>query len=543
MFKNFFVLNRLVNEIDKAANGAVIEAIFSQEKQKLILSCSKDSNNFFIEICTSLQDPYFILRTGFKRAKKNTIDFFDPFIKSIITGISISDKDRIIKLVTTRGQLYFTIRGPRTNIYSVSGDLIQSFKKISADNSEKAINDILESNFSNQPVYPQLSFTDNDLMETIKKNYPQINKEMIKEVELRKATNPNSSYEQLFANTIEEIYNSDFCIFSDENLGKYFLAPASFIQYANLSKTIFKNVNEAISNLLKTRYIHLSADLSQKIIEKYISTELEKTSYKLNNLKARISKGSNEEKYSKFGNLLLINLWKLNKGNESIELEDVYNSNEKIKITLDKKLSPQKNVDYYFDKSRSEKINFEKSKILYDQLLKRYSFLQSKKEKLNSITESKEYEELKKELKIKTENYKNTEENMSDKFKHYLVENKYDVYVGKDSTNNDLLTTRFAKQNDYWFHARSVPGSHVVLRVNNTKEIVPKSVLKKAASLAAYHSKAKTAGVVPVSYTFKKYVIKKKGMDAGKVALLKEEVLLVKPEIPGGCEYMTSDLE
>ncbi|MDP4114583.1 MAG: NFACT RNA binding domain-containing protein [Bacteroidota bacterium] len=543
MFKNFFVLNRLVNEIDEAADGAVIEAIFSQEKQKLILSCSKDSNNFFIEICTSLQDPYFILRTGFKRAKKNTIDFFDSFIKSIITGISISDKDRIIKLVTTKGQLYFTIRGPRTNIYSVSGDLIQSFKKISADNSEKAINDILESNFSNQPVYPQLSFTDSDLMETIKKNYPQINKEMIKEVELRKVSNPNSSYEQLFADTIGEIYNNDFCIFSDENLGKYFLAPASYIQYANLSKTIFKNVNEAISNLLKTRYIHLSAELSQKIIEKYISTELEKTSYKLNNLKARISKGSNEEKYSKFGNLLLINLWKLNKGNESIELEDVYNSNEKIKITLDKKLSPQKNVDYYFDKSRSEKINFEKSKILYDQLLKRYSFLQSKKEKLNSITESKEYEELKKELKIKTENYKNTEENMSDKFKHYLVENKYDVYVGKDSTNNDLLTTRFAKQNDYWFHARSVPGSHVVLRVNNTKEVVPKSVLKKAASLAAYHSKAKTAGVVPVSYTFKKYVIKKKGMDAGKVALLKEEVLLVKPEIPGGCEYMTSDLE
>jgi predicted ribosome quality control (RQC) complex YloA/Tae2 family protein len=62
--------------------------------------------------------------------------------------------------------------------------------------------------------------------------------------------------------------------------------------------------------------------------------------------------------------------------------------------------------------------------------------------------------------------------------------------------------------------------------------------LKAAASLAAYHSKAKTSGMAPVSYTQKKYVTKKKGMDPGKVALLKEAVLIVKPEIPEGCEYV-----
>ncbi|MDP2363753.1 MAG: NFACT RNA binding domain-containing protein, partial [Ignavibacteria bacterium] len=87
--------------------------------------------------------------------------------------------------------------------------------------------------------------------------------------------------------------------------------------------------------------------------------------------------------------------------------------------------------------------------------------------------------------------------------------------------------------------ARSVSGSHLVLRVENTKEGIPKDVIKKAASLAAYHSKAKTAGVVPVAYTFKKYVVKRKGMPVGQVSLLKEEVLLVKPEIPESCEYLT----
>ncbi len=110
--------------------------------------------------------------------------------------------------------------------------------------------------------------------------------------------------------------------------------------------------------------------------------------------------------------------------------------------------------------------------------------------------------------------------------------------MGKDSKSNDLLTLKFAKQNDYWFHARAVPGSHVILRVENTKEAIPKSVLKKVASLAAYHSKAKTAGLVPVSYTFKKYVVKRKGMEPGKVALLKEDTILVTPEIPEGVEFV-----
>lgn len=91
-----------------------------------------------------------------------------------------------------------------------------------------------------------------------------------------------------------------------------------------------------------------------------------------------------------------------------------------------------------------------------------------------------------------------------------MIEGKYDLYVGKDSKNNDLLTTKFAKQNDYWLHARGASGSHAVLRIHNTKEPVPKSVLKKSASIAAFHSKAKTAGIVPVAFTFKKYVVKKK---------------------------------
>ncbi|RPI74427.1 MAG: DUF814 domain-containing protein [Ignavibacteriales bacterium] len=142
-----------------------------------------------------------------------------------------------------------------------------------------------------------------------------------------------------------------------------------------------------------------------------------------------------------------------------------------------------------------------------------------------------------KELKLNREEKKKQGDDLKSKFKHYVILDKYNVYVGKDSKNNDLLTMKFAKPNDYWFHARSVSGSHVVLKNENPKEGIPKNILKITASLAAYHSKAKTSGMAPVSYTQKKYVTKRKGMETGKVALTKEEVLIVRPEIPKECKY------
>ncbi len=222
-----------------------------------------------------------------------------------------------------------------------------------------------------------------------------------------------------------------------------------------------------------------------------------------------------------------------------MEIDDIYSSGSKIKIKLDSKLSPQKNVDRYFEKSRDSKINFEKSSKLFFSAKNEFERLKPYQIRIEKNPSLEEINLIMKELKIKDDEKQTFNEDIESKFKHYLIDKKYHVFVGKDSVNNDLLTTRFAKQNDFWFHARSVSGSHVVLRTENTKDVIPKTILKKVASLAAYHSKAKTAGVVPVSYTLKKYVFKRKGQPAGQVSLLKEEVLLVKPEIPVDSEYLT----
>ena len=298
---------------------------------------------------------------------------------------------------------------------------------------------------------------------------------------------------------------------------------------------------EAQNYLLSKKYFLQDKYSKEKLIRNHIERELKKVISKIQNLQGVIERGTKEEEYNKNGKLLLANLSSIKSRMSSIVVEDIFSGGEKVNIKLNPAMTPQKNIDYYFEKSRSEKIAFNKSRELFENAKKDFERLKKMENSLDNIESTKELDDLMKQLKIKTTQESNDKEDLSSKFKHYIIENKYDLYVGKDSKNNDLLTTKFAKQNDYWFHSRGSSGSHAVLRIHNTKESVPKSVLKKAASIAAYHSKAKTAGIVPVVYTFKKYVVKKKGDPAGTVHLLREDVLLVKPEIPAGCEFISSD--
>jgi len=114
----------------------------------------------------------------------------------------------------------------------------------------------------------------------------------------------------------------------------------------------------------------------------------------------------------------------------------------------------------------------------------------------------------------------------------YRLRGDWTVLAGKTDADNDYLSLKIAKPNDYWFHVRGMPGSHVILR-EKSGEAPDKAVLKEAAAIAAYHSKARIGGVTAVSCTQAKYVSKPKGAKPGTVTIKKESVLKVRPGIPG----------
>jgi predicted ribosome quality control (RQC) complex YloA/Tae2 family protein len=113
----------------------------------------------------------------------------------------------------------------------------------------------------------------------------------------------------------------------------------------------------------------------------------------------------------------------------------------------------------------------------------------------------------------------------------YELDGGYKVLAGKTDAENDFLSIKFAAPNDYWFHVRGMPGSHVILRIEE-KEEPAKDIIKQAAAVAAYHSKARSGGVVPVSCTRAKHVTKARGDRPGTVHIRKETVIKVRPAVP-----------
>jgi predicted ribosome quality control (RQC) complex YloA/Tae2 family protein len=104
----------------------------------------------------------------------------------------------------------------------------------------------------------------------------------------------------------------------------------------------------------------------------------------------------------------------------------------------------------------------------------------------------------------------------------------YEIWIGRNAKNNDLLTQKYAFKEDLWLHAKDVTGSHVIIKYQAGKNF-PEPVIEKAAELAAYYSRMRTDSFCPVIYTPKKYVRKPKGLPEGAVVIDKEKVLMVEP--------------
>ena len=114
----------------------------------------------------------------------------------------------------------------------------------------------------------------------------------------------------------------------------------------------------------------------------------------------------------------------------------------------------------------------------------------------------------------------------------YELPGGWTVLAGKTDEDNDRLSIKIAAPQDWWFHVRGMPGSHVLLRPPETGGEPDAATLKAAAAIAAWHSKARGGGIVAVSCTMARYVTKPRGAKPGTVSIRKEQVLKVRPALP-----------
>ncbi len=236
---------------------------------------------------------------------------------------------------------------------------------------------------------------------------------------------------------------------------------------------------------------------------------------------------SNEEK----GHILMANLHEISempgaKSPERLTLYDFYRD-QPIVLKLKPDLSPQKNAENYYRKSKNEKIE---EQHLADQVAAREAELvrtEQQKADLESIQSLKELRRYIKQHGLLNEAIIASSGESASFFKEVTHES-FRILIGRNAKNNDLLTQKYTYKDDLWLHARDVSGSHVVVKYQAGKPF-PKSVIERAAELAAWYSKRRTDSLCPVIVTPKKYVRKPKGLAEGQVLVEKEDVVLVVP--------------
>jgi predicted ribosome quality control (RQC) complex YloA/Tae2 family protein len=235
---------------------------------------------------------------------------------------------------------------------------------------------------------------------------------------------------------------------------------------------------------------------------------------------------SNEE----IANILMANLHAIEevpgqRSPERVELYDFYRD-QPIQIKLKPDLTPQKNAEGYYRKSKNEKIELDFIQQQIEQRERDMVDIQQHKTAIAEIASLKAFRKYAKQHNLLADG--GPAATAADLFKMVNHEG-FTILIGRNAKNNDLLTQRYAFKDDLWLHARDVSGSHVVIKYQAGKRF-PKTVIERAAELAAWNSKRRTDSLCPVIMTPKKFVRKPKGLAEGQVVVEKEEVIMVVPK-------------
>jgi len=251
---------------------------------------------------------------------------------------------------------------------------------------------------------------------------------------------------------------------------------------------------------------------------KQINKEIKKKLRKIEKQEKELVTASKEEKWKQQAELLKANFVSLKKGMKVIVLQNYYKDGfPEIEIILNPEKDAKQNIGHYFKKYRKARDGKIKIKKQIEIAQKEIEVLEKEIFELEETDIFFSKQEKSKKRRPQKAGYKKI-----------TIDEDWEIYIGRTSKENDILTTRFAKPYDWWFHTRIFHGTHIILRNYNKKEL-PNKLKLLCSQLAAYYSKAKKSTNVPVDYTQIRYVRKPRGSAPGYVIYKEQKTLFVDP--------------
>lgn len=276
-----------------------------------------------------------------------------------------------------------------------------------------------------------------------------------------------------------------------------------------------------------TRIRQKSSDL-----RRIVQTTLEKDYKKYELQSKQLKDTEKKDKYKIYGELITAFGYGLEPGAERLVAQNYYDDNKEIAIPLDKDLTPMENAKKYFDKYGKLKRTAEALETIIVETSDEISHLESIINSLDIALTEDDLKEIKEEL-IQAGYIRRKSSDKKAKYKsqpfHYISSDGYDMYVGKNNIQNEELTFKVANGGDWWFHSKSFPGSHVIVKTNG--DDLPDRTFEEAARLAAYYSKGREQDKVEIDYIQRKHVKKVAGSKPGFVIYHTNYSMAIAPDI------------
>ena len=334
------------------------------------------------------------------------------------------------------------------------------------------------------------------------------------------------------------------------------------VEFAATELTLYKNTPhmavvgyDSISRVLEEYYAkkNVVTNIRQKStdLRKVVSNALERTVKKLELQRKQLADTEKRDKYKLYGELLTTYGYGIENGVKECTLNNYY-TGEDIRVPLDPDISPLDNAKKYYEKYSKLKRTYEAVSVQVKASEEELEHLESINVALNIADCTDDLDIIKKELiecgyikghfghsnfggKAGNKNGKSINKNSGSREKskplHYVTEDGFHLYVGKNNYQNDELTFKVANGGDWWFHAKKNAGSHVIVKTEGRE--LPDRVYEQAAALAAYYSKAAENTKTDVDYLQRKDVKKPNGAKPGFVVYYTNYSMTVVPKIDG----------
>ena len=573
-------IHAIARELDEKLSGAHIKKIAQPEKEELIITASKERQTHRLLISASPSLPVVYLTPENKESPMTAPNFCMLLRKYIGSGriskVSHVGMERVIAMEIehlnelgdpAKKLLYIEVMGKYSNIILVDSDgtILDAIRHVSA--AVSSVREVLpgreyfipvqENHYNLFDLEKEAAY--NDIFTrpvTIRRMFfdsltgfgPVMAEELCNRLDIDSDASvlslsewqKDALYDELIK-LRDRLNTGDFTptLISDKKEKPIEIYPFSLSVYDSesyLSKT-FASISEALYTFYATKNLRTNMDQKSHDLKKQVQTLLERNSKKLDLQTKQYRDTDSMDKYRLYGELLTANAYLLESGMKKVTVNNYYDGTD-VTIPLDDTLPIMDNANRYYTKYNKLKRTREALETQIEETKKAITHLQSIMAAIGLAESESELSPLKQELydygftKKRPDHGKGKNKGKQRPL-HYVTDDGYDIYVGKNNYQNEEVTFKIASGGDWWFHTKTIPGSHVIVKSKGEPEL-PDHIYEIAASLAAYYSTGRDTEKVEIDYVQRKELRKVAGAAPGYVIYHTNYSMVAKPEISEG---------